>query len=147
MSNAEHEDVDILATSSIVKVDTDRRLITGVVLEPWDGDPETAAAHQDSQRDVVRAEVIEEACHAYLRKFNKGTHLTLMHDDSTEAPLELCECWITRTDLTFGDETVRKGTWLMTLYVAGDDEWDLVKRGELDGLSFGGTGRRRPIAN
>lgn len=141
------EEVDIRARMPILKIDTDRRLITGVVLEPWDGDPETAADQQDSQRDVVRAEVIEEACHAYLRKFNKGTTLTLMHDDSTEAPLELCECWIARNDILFDDTLIRKGTWLMTLYVAGDDEWELVKRGDLDGLSFGGTGRRRPIVN
>lgn len=138
--------VDIVTVVPICKVDQPRRLITIVVLEPWDGDPETADEQSDSQEDVVTAHEIELACHAFLRKFQKGeTFLGFMHGDDA-APLELCECWLARTDIEFEtSEAVKAGTWLMTLFVADDAMWAGVESGEFDGASLRGAGFRRPV--
>ena len=138
--------VDIKTAIPICKVNKQRRLITVVVLEPWDGDPTTAAESADSQQDVVKAEEIEAAAYSFLRKFQRGeTFLGFMHGDAPAA-LELCESWIARTPIEFeGGESVEAGAWLMTLFVADDDLWSGVESGDLDGASLRGAGFRRPV--
>ena len=138
--------VDIETRIPICKVNKARRLITIVVLEPWDGDPATADEQMDTQDDVVKAVEVEAAAYKFLRKFQRGeTFLGFMHGDEP-AKLELCECWITRTPIEFeGGESVGAGAWLMTLYVADDDLWAGVESGELDGGSLRGSGFRRPV--
>jgi len=138
--------VDIETAIPICKVDPPRRLITVVVLEPWDGDPATADASMDSQDDVVKAAEVELAAYAFLRKFQRGeTFLGFMHGD-TPAALELCESWVTRTPIEFETgEKVDAGAWLMTLYVADDGLWAGIESGELDGASLRGAGYRRPV--
>ena len=139
------EEIELTTTVPICKVDEERRLITGVVLEPWDGNSATAEDAEDTQGDVVTAEEIELAAHSFLRQFGKGeTFLGFMHGDDA-APLELAESWIARDDITWPNgETTKAGTWLMTIYVADDALWEGVKSGELDGLSLRGSGFRRP---
>ena len=138
--------VDITATSKICKVDAPRRLFTAIVLEPWDGDPETADESSDTQDDVVTAAEIETAAYLFLRHFGQGeTFLGFMHGDDP-APLELAESWIARVDLDFGNgESAKAGTWLMTIYVVDDALWAGVLSGEYDGLSIRGAGYRTEV--
>jgi len=40
----------------------------------------------------------------------------------------------------FRSQTIKKGTWLMTVEVANDDVWEAIEKGEITGLSMGGVG-------
>ena len=149
MSDAQHETAEpeaIELTTEIptCKVDEDRRLVTGVVLEPWDGDPETAEDSEDTQGDVVTAEEIELTAHKFLRQFGGGkTFIGFMHGDEP-APLELAESWLARDAIAWPNgEVTKAGTWLMTIFIADNALWERVKSGELGGLSLRGTGFSR----
>ena len=132
--------VDIVTVLPICKVDAPQRLITAVVLEPWDGDPSTADEQSDTQDDVVTAEEIEKAMIRFMKKMARGdAFLGFMHGDDP-ADLVLIENWQTRVDMTLGDEEVKAGTWLMTIFVADDELQAGVESGELDGLSIRGKG-------
>ena len=134
--------VDIETRLPICKVDAAQRLLTAVVLEPWDGDPETAEDSEDTQGDVITAEEIEAAMVDYMK--DPETFLGFMHGDDP-APLVLIENWIARQELTLGDETVKAGSWLMTMYVDDDELWAAVESGELDGLSIRVDGLRTEV--
>ena len=138
------EDVDVCATAPIIKRDDRQRLITAVVLEPWDGDPTTADEMADLDDDVITVEEITAAMRGFMRDYGRKSRLGYMHEDG-EPPLELVESWQTRFDMELGGQHVRAGTWLMTQYVACDTMWAAVESGELDGLSIGSTGSRRSV--
>lgn len=142
---AQPEAVDIITTLPICKVDAPQRLFTAVVLEPWDGNPDTAAAQSDTQDDVITAEEITATMIQFMKDLPSGeTFLGFMHSDDP-ADLILIENWQTREDMTLGNEEIRAGTWLMTIFAADDDIWAGVESGELDGLSIRGEGFRTEV--
>lgn len=137
--------VDIVTVLPICKVDAPQRLITAVVLEPWDGDPATAEEAMDTQDDVITAEEISKAMILFMKDMAEGnSFLGFMHGDDP-ADLVLIENWQTRTDMTLGEQSVKAGTWLMTLFVADDELQAGVESGELDGLSIRGEGLRTEV--
>lgn len=106
-----------------------RRLVTGVVMEP---------GVVDAQGDFATAEEIEEAMVRFMRDYaNRG----LQHRDFSRN-LRIIESWIVREDYMENGELIRKGTWMMTMWVGDDEVWEQVERGELRGFSIGGTCRR-----
>lgn len=137
--------VDIVTTLPICKVDAPQRLFTAVVLEPWDGDPETAEASEDTQGDVVTVEEISSAMVQFMKDLAAGdSFLGFMHGDDP-ADLVLIENWQTKADMVLGAEDVKAGTWLMTIFVVDDDLWAGVESGDLDGLSVRGEGFRAEV--
>jgi len=114
----------------IQKVDTDKRLVTGVVLEPDE---------VDAQGDTIDEEAIERAAHNFLARYNKETEIGNLHKIFGQNGLELVESWIAPVDMKLGKGKVKRGTWLMTIRVLNDHTWQQVKTGEITGLSIGGT--------
>lgn len=114
----------------INKVDSDKRLVTGVVLEP-----DTV----DSQGDIVSAEVIEEAAHNFLSRYNQQTQLGIMHSVFGKLGIELVESYIAPVDFALNGVDVKKGTWIITTKILDDALWEKVKKGEITGYSVGGT--------
>lgn len=112
----------------IIKAADEKRLLTGVVLEP-----DSVDAHYDT----IPADVIETAAHEFLAEYNKSTTLGLQHEDM-EPPLELVESWIVPIDLVLGNTTVKKGSWVITVKVNDDELWQAVKDGKYTGFSIGG---------
>ena len=136
------EEVDVRTFMPICKIDTRQRVFTAIVLEPWNGDPATAKESADFDKDVATAEEIEKDCFQFMAAFNAGTHLGFMHDEGADPDLRLYENWIAKTDLEYEQpdgtiEKVRKGTWLMTIFVVSADKWARVESGELDGRCRG----------
>jgi site-specific DNA-adenine methylase/2'-5' RNA ligase len=122
--------IDSYLEVPIQKVDTDKRLVTGVVLEPDE---------VDAQGDTIDAGAIERAAHNFLAKYNKETEIGNLHKIFGQNGLELVESWIAPVDMTLGKGKVKLGTWLMTIRVLNDHTWQQVKTGEITGLSIGGT--------
>jgi len=113
----------------IQKVESDKRLVTGIVLEP---------DKVDAQNDTVTCETIERAAHRFVSRYNRDTQIGLMHSIFGENGLELVESFIVPNDMTIGGSKVTKGTWVMTVKVLNDDVWKRVKNGEITGFSIGG---------
>src|SRR5690606_1112254 len=122
--------------SNIVKVNSEERIVTGIVLKP---------NVEDLQGDIVSEEEIRKAMFSFMEWF--GT-LGYMHKDYNRN-LKLIENYQAPQDLTFtiGGERVivKKGTWLMTVKVNDDEIWEKVRAGEITGFSVKGYGVRTPV--
>ncbi len=119
----------------VQKLDKDRRLVTGVVLEPGE---------VDAQGDTVSEEVIENAAGDFLSNYNQETELGLMHKAFGDIGLELRESWIAPQSMKIGGQKVKKGTWIMKMKVVKDKLWDAVKAGKITGFSIGGVATTKP---
>lgn len=117
--------------SSIRKLDVERRLVYGVVLEP---------DSTDSQGDVLDSETIEKAAHDYMRH---SQTIGDQHDDAADA--KVVESFIAPVDYEAAGETIKKGSWVMVVKVMDDELWALCKAGEYTGFSIGGVGERTEI--
>ena len=60
----------------------------------------------------------------------------LFHMTGTDM-FEFAESYIAPVEFTLGDTVIKKGTWLATVQVHDDSLWDLIKTGEVNGLSIG----------
>ena len=114
----------------IVKADDEKRLVTGVVLQP---------EVTDAQGDVISEDVIEEAAHNFVADYNRSTQLGVQHKGFPPG-IQLVESWIAPVDMNLG-KPVKKGTWLMTVHVTNDDIWGKVKAGLIRGFSIGGLAK------
>lgn len=102
--------------------------MTGIVLQP---------DVEDAHGDTVAPEVIEEAAHAFVAKYNAATKLGIQHKLFGLPDIHLAESYIAPEDTTIGGQQVLKGTWVMTVKVLNDEIWDGVKDGSLTGFSIG----------
>jgi hypothetical protein len=120
----------------ILKTDTAKRLVYGVVLEP--GDPK----HTDAQKDWLKSEEIEPAAHDYLKRYYAGkAAMGLQHERLASDTIPV-ESYIAPADFTLGQKQVKKGSWVMVTYVGNDATWEKVTKGQITGYSIGGRGER-----
>ena len=117
----------------ILKVDTDRRLAYGVVLEP---------GVEDTQGDVPTAEAVEGTCHNFLARYR----IIGEQHQKVARPTEIVECYIAPQALRLGEQEIGKGAWIMAVRVLSDSLWQDVKAGKYTGFSIGGYGETRPVS-
>ena len=110
--------------------DGEQRLVTGIVLEP---------NVVDAQGDYERPEVIKDAAHKFLSKYNQMTQMGLQHNMFGQLGVDLVESWIAPQDMDMGNSKVTKGSWIMTALVSNDTIWSKIKNGEITGFSIGGA--------
>lgn len=116
------------AKGPIVKVDNEKRIVYGIVLEP-----ETV----DSQGDVISSDEIERAAHQFMID---SRIIGESHEYLAEAyPVE---SFIAPTHLIIGGQRVKKGSWIMGAKIMDDELWEGVKAGEYTGFSVGGFANR-----
>ena len=127
------QSTDALVAVRLVKRDAERRLVTGVVLEP-----DTV----DLQKDTVTAEEIGLAMERWMLA---GHAWDVQHEGPEREDIKLVECYQCPADVVIGEEPVRKGTWVTTVKVLDDDLWAKVKAGEITGFSIEGLGVRTPV--
>lgn len=87
----------------------------------------------DLHGDTISEEEVMKACHNYNKHCRAAN---LFHIVKTTS-FELIESYISPVDFTLGDQTVKKGTWLANIQVYDDTLWQLIKSGEISGLSIG----------
>jgi len=121
--------------TTIIKIDTVKRLVTGIVLEP-----ETF----DAQDQIYDAPVIEKAAHDFLAEYNKGSKTGVMHEDYSR-PIEVVESWIAPITMMIGDQQVKPGTWIMTVHVTDNETWKQVENNQLTGFSIKGMAVARRL--
>lgn len=87
----------------------------------------------DLQGDIVSEAEVRKACY----NFNKYSNQANLFHITKTATFEFAESFIAPVDFVLGNTLVSKGTWLATVQVLNDDLWELVKTGEVNGLSIG----------
>lgn len=113
----------------IIKADAEHHFITGIVYEP---------NTEDAHGNFMTEEEITKAAYWYAKN---GNQVDLQHDFEALESADVVESWVAKADFNIGDETVKKGTWLMTVEVADEDVWNAVQKGEITGFSMGGVGK------
>ena len=121
---------------SIAKSNEEQQTVTGIVLQP---------EVVDGQGDIMSADVIQDAAHAFLMNFNKKTKLGIQHQIFKASQLALVESWITPMNLVIGVNSVKQGSWIMTVKVLDSKIWEKVKQGAITGFSIGGKARVIPV--
>ena len=87
----------------------------------------------DLHGDFTSSEEVRKA----KESFNKSQMNTnLFHLQMTDS-FEVIESYLSPVDFVLGDKFVAKGTWLMNLQVHDDELWQLIKDGEINGISIG----------
>lgn len=109
----------------------EERFTLGIVLEP---------DVVDAQGDRYSKEEVRRACHRFAEFYwNTG----LMHREIANGRIVILENYLAPSDFTADSgEPVKEGTWLQGRGYRDDEIWAKIKRGELTGLSIGGTGVR-----
>jgi hypothetical protein len=120
-----------LELNKILKTDSDKKIVMGVVLEPYT---------IDAQGDVISKETIEVAAHKFLVDSR-----TVGFRHEVEAPADVVESSISPIDFEFNGETVRKGSWLIAVKIRDDSLWKSVKEGNINAFSIGGFGVREDL--
>ena len=88
-----------------------------------------------SEKGEVKLDVTE-----VYQDIQKGA-LGLQHEDWSNGIGEIVENYIAPCDMTIGDQAITKGTWLMGV-ILSKSNWELVKSGDLTGLSMGGKAEK-----
>jgi len=120
---------EAVGVSIISKSDDDERIVFGVVYEPDE---------EDTQGDYATAEEIRKAAYSFMEN---GQTYHVMHKGA-EVPVCVLESYLAPVEFQMGEETVKKGTWLLGSRIPEGEMWTDIKSGELAGYSMGGTGDR-----
>lgn len=111
-------------------VDTEQRRALFVAMEP---------DVFDAHGDITSAEEVEKACNNFNKYCMKAN---LFHRVETDA-VDIQQSFITPADIELDTgRVIRKGSWLMWMHFPENNEvsgqlWDMVKRGEVNGISIG----------
>lgn len=112
----------------ILKTDAENHYVTGIVYEPM---------AEDSQGNYMTEEEITKAAYYFAKN---GDKVDLQHSFEPLEGAAVVENWIAKADFDIDGETVRKGTWLMTVEVTDAGVWESIEKGNITGFSMGGIG-------
>lgn len=110
----------------IVKKDSENHFVTGVVYEPLT---------EDSQGDFMTEAEITKAAYWFAKNGNK---VDIQHSFKALENASVVESWVAKADFEIEGETVKKGTWLMTVEIQDSKVWNAIEKGEITGFSMGG---------
>jgi hypothetical protein len=87
----------------------------------------------DLHGDITSEDEVRKACHNFNKFCQKANLFHLVQTDT----FEFVESYIAPTDFVLGDKFVKKGTWLCTVQCLNDGLWELIKSGDINGVSIG----------
>ena len=90
----------------------------------------------DAHGDFTSLDDVRKAKESFNKALKKKNMANLMHLYKTDS-FEVIESYISLADMQIGDNKVNRGDWLITLYVADDNLFDNILKGEFVGLSIG----------
>lgn len=118
----------------ILKASDDFGFVLAPVLVPDD---------PDWQGDVISAEEIEKAAHAYMEESQRGAY---MHrQDLGDSDVMLVESSILRADTVLNGVALKAGTWMCGWKIYNPDLRDMIRTQKIKGLSIGAGLWREPI--
>jgi len=87
----------------------------------------------DLAGDFTSAEEVRKAKESFN---NSEQRANLFHMSMTDT-FSVIESYLAPADMILNSQAVLKGTWLMTLQINDSDLWELVKSGDINGISIG----------
>jgi len=127
-----HSTVQKIYEVPISKLDEEKHIVYGVVLEP---------ESEDTQGDVISAEEIEKTAHLFMMRARR---IGLSHRRRIEAfPVE---SFLAPVNFSFENQPVKKGSWVLGVKIFDEQIWQDVKAGFLGAFSVGGFGTREQEA-
>lgn len=110
----------------IRKQDNEERIIFCIVYSPDEF---------DTQGDCASADVIKEASYGFMRSA-RTNNIDKQHDCIADEGF-VAESWIVKeNDFVFPEET--EGSWAVGIKVENKETWNLIKGGEITGISLAG---------
>ena len=123
---AENGEPRFMNYGRILKADSETHYITGVVYEPLT---------EDTDGEFMTAEEIRKAAYWYAKN---GDKVDVQHNFEPNENCTVVENWVAKCDFELNGQSVKEGTWLMTVEVIDDELWSKVEKGEITGFSMGG---------
>lgn len=121
------------AQIQICKADDEKQVVYGVVLAPNE---------MDLQQDWMRPEEIEKTAHFFMMNGQ-----TIGREHEKKSACVPVESYIAPVDIQYdgqyGNQIVKKGSWVLGVKVVDPQDWAKVKSGEYTGFSVGGWGQRK----
>lgn len=127
-SEEEDDAQEFVSFGKIIQKSEEGHLVTGIVYEPMT---------KDTDGNFMTAEEIEKTAHWYLKN---GKNVDIQHCYEAAEGVDVVESFVTKSDTKIGEETVKTGTWIMTMEVRNDGIWKSIEKGEITGFSMGGFG-------
>jgi hypothetical protein len=115
----------------LTKADDPQQLVYGIVYEP---------DVKDAHGDFMIAEDIEKAAHQFLKD---ARNIDKQHNFE-EGFGDVVESYIAPGDITIGEETITKGSWVMVTK-ASDEIWEAIQKEEITGYSMAGTAEVKEV--
>lgn len=112
----------------ILKADADSHFVTGIVYEPM---------VEDTQGNYMTEEEITKAAYWFAKN---GNQVDLQHCFEKCDGAAVVESYVTKCDMEIEGETIKKGTWIMTMEISDSDVWESIQKGDITGFSMGGMG-------
>lgn len=116
----------------IMKINDEKRIVYGIVLEP---------EVVDDEDDIISKEEIQKTAHAFMKE---SRTIGFRHNKKSKA--SLVESSLIQKEFKikgpFGTQNVKKGTWVIGVHVPDDKEWENIKTGKIQAFSVGGFGSR-----
>jgi len=94
----------------------------------------------DHQGEVVSADEIEEAAHAYMLDSQAGSY---MHREIIDG-IHLVESFIVRADSTINGVAIKSGTWIVGWKIDNPELREQIRAGKITGMSIGGSAEKYP---
>jgi len=87
----------------------------------------------DLHGDITTEDEVRKACHNFNQHSMKANLFHLVETDT----FSIVESYIAPVDFVLNEVVVKAGTWLVNLQIHDDDVWELVKSGQINGVSIG----------
>ena len=126
------QDLEISKYIPLTKVHVEKRIVTGIVLEP---------EKVDLQGDVYDADTIEESAHNFLKDVRQ---MGVMHKQFGR-DLHVVESYIAPVNFELDGRKIKKGTWVLSAKVLDDGIWNSIKSKEITGFSIGAVAQYENI--
>jgi hypothetical protein len=126
----------------VVKSDDERQYTLQVA---YPADSADVAKARDGFQDFASAEAVEKAAWSYMEN---ARNVGLMHAEGTDGAGTVVESYVYRGPdwavkaADSSDQLIKSGDWLIGIRW-GDDAWNMIKSGEIGGVSMQGAAKRR----
>ena len=131
----EEESMEWQRNIQVIKLEHEQRVVRGVVLEP---------DVVDAQDDMMTSDEIEKAAHGFMIEVQRGVG-AIGVDHEGPADAVIVESFLAPVEFSEGEQTIRKGSWMLAIKIFDDSLWETVKSGERTAFSIHGIAERHPV--
>ena len=132
LSDVLNDRVSIKPTNVAKSLNTELKQVTYVAMLP---------DSVDLQGDYTSADEVRKAMESFNRSEQRPN---LFHRMMTDT-FDVLESYLAPVDFELGGTEVKKGTWLMTFQIKSDEVWELIKSGEINGISIGAHAKLKEV--